>query len=288
MENKASTAEPLLLLARSDEENTIAAEAKRLLRLAGPLVASCILQNVVQMISVMFVGHLGELPLAGASLATSVANVTGFSLLFGMASALDTLCGQAFGARQYGLLGVYMQRAMLVLGLACVPIAIVWANTGGILLLMGQDEDIAAEAGAYARWLIPSLVPYVPLVCHVRFLQTQSIVVPVMLISGATALSHVFVCWALIYRAGMGSQGAALSGAVTYGVNLVMILLYVRFSSTCKRTWIGFSMEAFKELNRFTKLAVPSAMMVWCVRYSVLPFFFFLIQPSLIYYIYID
>jgi MATE family multidrug resistance protein len=29
----------------------------------------------------MFVGHLGELPLAGASLATSLANVTGFSLL---------------------------------------------------------------------------------------------------------------------------------------------------------------------------------------------------------------
>jgi len=77
-------------------ENAAAAEAKRLLRLAGPLVASCILQSAVQLVSVMFVGHLGELPLAGASLASSLANVTGFSLLFGMASALDTLCGQAF------------------------------------------------------------------------------------------------------------------------------------------------------------------------------------------------
>lgn len=57
------------------------AEAKRLLRLAGPIVASCVLQNVVNMASVMFVGHLGNLPLAGASLATSLANVTGYSLL---------------------------------------------------------------------------------------------------------------------------------------------------------------------------------------------------------------
>jgi MATE family multidrug resistance protein len=57
------------------------AEAKRLMRLAGPIVASCVLQNVVNMASVMFVGHLGELPLAGASLATSLANVTGYSLL---------------------------------------------------------------------------------------------------------------------------------------------------------------------------------------------------------------
>ncbi|KAK3133961.1 hypothetical protein QOZ80_6AG0543300 [Eleusine coracana subsp. coracana] len=271
MEEKAASTEEPLLVTRS--ENATAAEAKRLLRLAGPLVASCILQNVVQMISVMFVGHLGELHLAGASLAASVANVTGFSLLFGMASALDTLCGQAFGARQYGLLGVYMQRAMLVLALACVPIAIVWANTGRILLI-GQDEAIAAEAGAYARWLIPSLVPFVPLVCHIRFLQTQSIVMPVMVSSGVTALNHVFVCWALIYRADMGSKGAALSGAISYGVNLVMLALYVRISSTCKRTWTGFSKEAFKELHQFTKLAVPSAMMVclewWSFEFLVL------------------
>jgi hypothetical protein len=33
------------------------------------------------MISVMFVGHLGELSLSGASMATSFASVTGFSLL---------------------------------------------------------------------------------------------------------------------------------------------------------------------------------------------------------------
>ncbi|CAN6283486.1 unnamed protein product [Urochloa humidicola] len=261
MENKAAgtTEEPLL---QSRPENAAAVETKRLLRLAGPLVASSILQNVVSLVSVMFVGHLGELPLAGASLASSLANVTGFSLLTGMASALDTLCGQAFGARQHGLLGVYKQRAMLVLALACVPIALVWANAGQILVLMGQDRDIAAEAGDYSRWLILSLVPYVPLVCHIRFLQTQSIVVPVMVSSGVTALGHAFVCWALVFKAGMGSKGAALSSAISYGVNLAMLALYVRLSGACKGTWTGFSTEAFKELRRFTDLAIPSAMMV--------------------------
>ncbi|KAL6622989.1 hypothetical protein ACP70R_032868 [Stipagrostis hirtigluma subsp. patula] len=262
MQSKAGTEEPLLVARSGSQSAAAAEEAKRLLRLAGPLVVSCILQNVVQMVSVMFVGHLGELPLAGASLAASLANVTGFSLLVGLSSAMDTLCGQAFGARQYALLGVYKQRAMLVLALACVPIAAVWANAGRILLLLGQDADIAAEAGAYARWLVPSLLPHVPLVCHIRFLQTQSIVVPVMASAGVTAASHVLVCWALVYWAGMGSKGAALSTAVAYGVNLAILALYVRLSGACRRTWTGFSMEAFRELHQFTKLAVPSAMMV--------------------------
>ncbi|CAM0884599.1 unnamed protein product [Alopecurus aequalis] len=260
---KPSVEEPLLVAGpeNNGDENPAAAQARLLLRLAGPLVASGILRCALKLVSVMFVGHLGELPLAGASLATSLANVTGFSLLAGMASALDTLCGQAFGARQYHLLGVHKQRAMLVLALACVPIAVVWANTTQILLFLGQEPSIAAEAGAYARWLVPSLVPYVPLVCHIRFLQTQSIVVPVMASSAATALSHVFVCWALVHKAGMGSKGAALSNAISYCINLAILSLYTRLSGACKRTWTGFSVEAFKELRQFTELALPSAMM---------------------------
>ena len=59
----------------------VLAEVKKQLWLAGPLIGSNLLQNVLQVISVMFVGHLGELALFGASMATSFAGVTGFSLL---------------------------------------------------------------------------------------------------------------------------------------------------------------------------------------------------------------
>jgi MATE family multidrug resistance protein len=81
MEKKPSVDEPLLLITGPEKGTENAAEVKRLLRLAGPLVTSSILQFALQLVSVMFVGHLGELPLAGASLAASLANVTGFSFL---------------------------------------------------------------------------------------------------------------------------------------------------------------------------------------------------------------
>ncbi|KAL6883665.1 hypothetical protein ACP4OV_011079 [Aristida adscensionis] len=58
------------------EENLAASEVKRQLSLAGQLVAGFLLQNLVRVMSVMFVGHLGVLALSSAS----VANVTGFSL----------------------------------------------------------------------------------------------------------------------------------------------------------------------------------------------------------------
>uniref|UniRef100_A0A452ZNC9 Protein DETOXIFICATION n=2 Tax=Aegilops tauschii subsp. strangulata TaxID=200361 RepID=A0A452ZNC9_AEGTS len=247
---------------KGDDESPVLSEVKKQLRLAGPLVVGCLLQNVVQMISVMFVGHLGELALSAASMATSFANVTGFSLLAGMACSLDTLCGQAYGAGQHRMLGVYKQRAMLVLSLASVPVAALWAYTGRILLLLGQDPEIAAGAGGYIRWMIPALLAYGPLQCHVRFLQTQNVVVPVMLSSGATALNHPLVCWALVHGLRMGSKGAALANAVSFLTNLSILALYVRLSPSCSRTWTGFSRDAFRGLAGFLKLAVPSALMV--------------------------
>ncbi|PON96732.1 Multi antimicrobial extrusion protein [Trema orientale] len=90
----------------------------------GPLVVVSFLQYSLTMISVMFIGHLGELPLSSSSMATSFAGATGFSLMLGMGSALETFCGQAYGAKQYHMLGVDMQRAMLVLTLMCIPIAL--------------------------------------------------------------------------------------------------------------------------------------------------------------------
>ena len=63
------------------DKSSVRSEVKKQLRLACPLVAGCLLQYVVQMVSVMFVGHLGKVELAGAAVATSFAGVTGFSLL---------------------------------------------------------------------------------------------------------------------------------------------------------------------------------------------------------------
>lgn len=61
--------------------NEIVDEVKKQIWLAGPLICVNLLQFCLQLISVMFVGHLGELPLSAASMATSFASVTGFSLL---------------------------------------------------------------------------------------------------------------------------------------------------------------------------------------------------------------
>ena len=181
-----------------------------------------------------------------------------------MASALETLAGQSYGAGQHHMLGVHTQRAMWVLTAASVPLAAVWASTEAILAGVGQDSEIAAEAGRYVRLMLPSLFAYGLLQCLVRFLQTQSIVFPPpVLSSAATTLLHVLLCWGLVVKSGLGAAGAALDNAVSFWVNVLLVFLYVVLSPSCTHTWTGFSAQALVGALAFLRLAVPSAIMVW-------------------------
>ncbi|KAJ0545390.1 putative multi antimicrobial extrusion protein [Helianthus annuus] len=249
-----------------DLRTQVIVEVKKQIGLAGPLIAVSLLQYCLEVISIMFAGHLGQLPLSSASMATSFASFTGFSVLLGMGSALETLCGQAYGAKQYHMLGIQMQRAMITLTALCIPLAIIWFYTTTIFIALGQDEEISIGAGNFIRWMIPCLFAYALLQCLNRFLQTQNIVVPMMIMSGVTALLHIFICWVLVYKLGLGIKGAALANTISNWINVVLLGVYVKLSPACKHTWTGFSKEAMNDLLSFLKLAVPSAVMI-CFEY---------------------
>ncbi|KAL5079525.1 hypothetical protein RYX36_007946 [Vicia faba] len=255
---------------KEEDRRELIEEVKKQLWLSGPLVSVTLLNFGINLISVMFVGHLGELALSGASMATSFASVTGFSLLVGMASALDTLCGQSYGAKQYRMLGVHMQRAMLILMIVAIPLAVIWANTRSILILLGQDTEISAEAGNYAKLMVPCLFAYGLLQCLNRFLQAQNIVFPMMFSSAVTTLLHLPVCWFMVYKSGLGSRGAAIANSISYWINVTILSLYVKFSPSCKNTWHGFSRDALalNNIPIFLKLAIPSAVMVCLEMWS--------------------
>jgi MATE family multidrug resistance protein len=61
---------------------------------------------------VAFIGRLSEEKMAIAVLATSFMSVTGFSVVLGLLGALDTLAGQAWGAKNYKALGITLQKAV--------------------------------------------------------------------------------------------------------------------------------------------------------------------------------
>lgn len=50
-----------------------------------------------------------------------------------------------------------LQRALLICVTACVPIALLWLGSQGLLTAMGQEPVISALASRYLVWCIPCL-----------------------------------------------------------------------------------------------------------------------------------
>ncbi|EOA35223.1 hypothetical protein CARUB_v10020378mg [Capsella rubella] len=220
------------------------------------------------------VGHLGKLYLSSTAISVSFCSLTGFSLVYGLASALETLCGQANGAKQFEKLGVHTYTGIFSLFLVCIPLSLLWSYMGDILSLTGQDPLVAHEAGQFATWLIPALFGYAALQPLVRFFQAQSLVLPLIMSSMSALCVHVVLCWNLVFKFGFGSIGAAIAIGVSYWLNVTVLGLYMTFSSSCSKSLAPISMTMFKGMGKFFRFGVPSASMIclewWSFEFLVM------------------
>eukprot|EP00249_Psilotum_nudum_P006116 c19469_g1_i1 orf=562-2037(-) len=241
-------------------------EARNQYRIAGYVMINSLLQSLFPVVAVMFVGHLGERELAGVSLANSFYVVTCLTVMLGLGSGLETLCGQAYGARQYHTMGSYLQAAVFVLCIVAVPLAILWFNMETVFSTLGQEKAISSVAGKYMKWLIPSIFANAILQPLLKFLQSQSSLFPATLCTFCASAIHIPLCYLLVFQAGMGITGGALAVSLTSWLNLLFTVLHIVTSKSYERTWTGLSSESLRAVKPFLKLAVPSAIMI-CLEY---------------------
>jgi len=265
-------------------------EARGQLNLALPVSLSMVCNRVMSLTSVAFVGHLGALPLAAAALATTLGNVTGNSIMVGMASASSTIGGQAFGAKRYATLGAVMQRCLLILTVAAVPVAATWTNAEAVLLRLGQDPDIARLSGVYMRCLIPGLFFYAWNISTQAYMQSQRITKPSAVAGVVAAAAHVPMNYLFIHTFGWGYAGAGLATSWSNGVVLCVNVAYLchfknrdakrvdddddAAASEETRTWTGWSLhDATSEWRPFLRLALPGVLMMaewWASELNIL------------------
>jgi len=96
----------------------------------------------------------------------------------GMGSAVETLCGQAYGAQRYEMLGIYLQRAMIVLTLIAIPLTMISLFSKRILIMLGEPSDLAEITSLYVYGVIPQIYTYALNFPIQKFLQAQGVVKP--------------------------------------------------------------------------------------------------------------
>ncbi|KVH97264.1 Multi antimicrobial extrusion protein [Cynara cardunculus var. scolymus] len=221
-------------------------ESRKLWAIATPIAFNMLCNYGTNSFTNIFVGHIGDMELSAVAL--------------GMGSALETLCGQAFGAGQIEMLGVYMQRSWIILTLAsfCILPLYIWATP--LLKLLGQRDDIADLAGKFSIQILPQMFSLALNFPTQKFLQAQSKVNILAWMGFCTLIIHIGLLYVFMEVFRLGTVGAAASYNLSaWGIAVAQVVYVLGW---CKQGWRGFSWLALKDLWAFVKLSVASAVMI--------------------------
>ncbi|KAK4272382.1 hypothetical protein QN277_020948 [Acacia crassicarpa] len=235
-------------------------ESKKMWVVAGPAIFSRFSTFGITVITQAFIGHIGSAELAAYALVMTVLIRFANGVLLGMASALQTLCGQAYGAKKYEMLGLYLQRSWIVLFLTSIFLLPVFIFTTPILKVLGQEESIAEVAGSISLWSIAVVLAFVVSYTCQMFLQAQSKNMIIAYLAAFSISIHLFLSWLLTVKFKFGLNGAMTSTTLAYWIPNVGQVLFI--THKCPETWKGFSFLAFKDLWPVIKLSLSSGVML--------------------------
>ncbi|KAH8166088.1 hypothetical protein CIB48_g2181 [Xylaria polymorpha] len=235
-----------------------------LLRFSVPLIATYLLQYSWCIIVTFISGHLSPDDLAAASIGMTTMNIVGFAAFEGMATALDTLCAQAYGSGSLTGVGLHVQRMLIIMAFTAVPIGAVWAASPWILSLFVKQHHLAVMAGTFLRVSIIGMPGYASFEALKRFLQAQGDFKAAMCILVVCTPVNALLSWLFAFKLGMGLAGAALGTALTNNLRPTLLLLYIaspagRWSHQC---WGGFSRAALSvsKWRPMVKLSVAGSL----------------------------
>lgn len=236
-------------------------EAKVLGRYSRSLILTFFLQYSLTVASVFTVGHLGTIELGAVSLGSMTASITGYAILQGLATSLDTLSAQAYGAGNKKLVGVQTQRMILFLWVVLIPIGIIWLLGGRILAHIVPETRTAELAGLYLKIALIGAPGYAAFQAMERYVQAQGLFTANLYVLLIVAPLNAFLHWLLVWHFNMGFIGAPTAVAITETLMPFLLGAYIYFIDGME-CWGGLSSAAFKNWWPMIRLALPGFAMV--------------------------
>jgi len=258
--------EPLLALSGEEFDEPISfwGEFYELSMLSVPVALSTLCRLLIINTDTAFVGKLGKAELVAASFATTWSSFLS-NIIWAPGYALNSICSQSIGAGNPKLAGVWLQLAIFVTTLLCIPVLAGYLATKPVVTLLVPIDNVPELALEFNIVSMLVLWPMVMYMCIRQYFQTLSVVTPAAVVSFLTVGFNFWMN--LIFVPADGVFGWGLKGS-PFATFLSMIFQIVCFSSYVigykkyhKDFWGGWTWAFLKphRVKHFMNLVLPMA-----------------------------
>ncbi|TBU24333.1 MATE efflux family protein [Dichomitus squalens] len=233
-------------------------EARILVKYTLPVFGTHLFEYSLVIASVVSIGHLSTTALAASTLGSMTASVSGFSIIQGFASTLDTMLPSAWTSTQPQLVGLWAQRMGVVMAASLIPIMFIWWSSESILLFLKQEPEVARLASVYLKYSSAGLPAYAFNAISRRYFQSQGLfTVPTRIILGVApvnALLNYLLVWGP-EPIRLGFIGAPIATAISFNLISILSICYGVFFVP-KTAWHPLSMRCFTSLGVLVQLGL--------------------------------
>ena len=147
-----------------------------LIVLSLPAAIECFSEGLQMKLSNVFIGRASgnniALILSALFMGQTINTISAFTIAEGFGAYVNILCSQAYGAKQYKLVGLYFYRALFMAALTCFPVSTVFISVRPIVYFLFQDWELAQYTGSYTDVQCFGYPAYLYYKIGIRFLQS--------------------------------------------------------------------------------------------------------------------
>ncbi len=222
-------------------------ESQIILRLAVPVMAAQVGQNLMTFVDTIMVGHYSAQHLAAIAAGTML--FFPFQVFAnGVLIALSAIVAQSYGSGNRHAIGAYVRQGLYLSQFIAIPIVLIVRHLSPVLGWMGMEPSVVAIADGYIKaisWGLPAAFAFMTLRL---FSEGITVMKPGMYFTLVALVCNIVGNSVLVYgRFGfpeLGAVGAGWSTAAAWWIMFACMSLYIIFNR---------SLKAFNLLERFDR-----------------------------------
>ncbi|MBN9583135.1 MAG: MATE family efflux transporter [Afipia sp.] len=234
-------------------------EFRAMLALGWPLVLTNLAQIALTTTDIIIIGRLGSSALAAATLGVNLYFAIHIFAI-GVVSGTAPMMAEAFGRRRHTMRDVRrtFRQGLWIAVLLSVPSWLVLWHAEAILLLFGQEPQLAADAQVFVRHLQWGFLPFLGFVVLRSFVAALQRPAWALAVTVAAILFNIGANWILVFgHLGVPALGISGSGLATTLSNTFL------FGGLALVVIVDRRMRRYRLFGRFWRADWPRLRALW-------------------------